>query len=139
MIDTIPPDSYVLMLELQLRKILDKMPPGWPEKTVTLEIVNREVRSLLRVCPLGQYEELPPEAPLSLDLTPCQRQTLKAIYEEYARTGKRLQGTEVRLVMKAAGIHWSSSSVNIALAELVAQGLLSNHRDKRGYGPPDAD
>lgn len=39
----------------------------------------------------------------------------------------------------AAGHKWSASTINIALANLVAAGHLVNDNDKRGYGVPGGD
>jgi hypothetical protein len=65
------------------------------------------------------------------------KEILDVVRQQITDLGRRITGAEVRTALQAVGHRWSGSTVNTALADLVADGLLVNANDKRGYGLPE--
>lgn len=128
--------------EAALIKLLHKLPLGWPPTGVVT--VRIELSGTVALLKLGSASDIAasergPDPLIHRDRPPCQRATLRTVLAEVATRRRRITGAEVLEAMKAAGRSWGMTTINRALAELVADGLLVNEHDGRGYGPPGDD
>lgn len=126
------PDPRRLLVELRLAQLLAELEPGWPRGPLLVEAAAGGRTAALRLGPAGTVAVPAPSDPLS----PCQRDVLAVVRRETARLGRRVRGAEVRAAVRADGHRWGDSTINVALADLTAAGLLLNAGDKRGYGSP---
>jgi len=134
----IPADIAVLSLELELRRLAERFPAGWPKELASIEFETRGIAWQLRAGPPAAVRcpVIPPKGPT---LTACQHQVLRIVRARYQETRRRMVAHEVRAALEATGVSRGRSAVQAALTELVGLDLLVNDNDKRGYGPPDPD
>lgn len=140
--DRIPTDSLELVIEASLIKLLHRLPTGWPSSGVAT--IRAELHGTVAVVKIGSPEaiaasERGPDPLAHRDRSPCQRAVLRVTLAEVGKRGRRVTGDEVKQAMKDSGRTWGETTINRALAELVADGLLANDHDGRGYGRPDDD
>jgi hypothetical protein len=81
---------------------------------------------------VGYPQAKPPKAE-----TECEEDTLAAVTELVERHGRRVTMKEVLAHLAATDRLWGRSTALNALATLVHRGLLTNLRNKKGYGLPE--
>ena len=126
-------------IEARLIEILEAMPPEWLDRPMVFQVNKNGVKACLHI---GKLSDETPAVAVDTHgrkLTRCQRDVVMVLRVESARKGGRVVGAEIRAAMKAAGLQWSASSINVALADLVADGLITNAHDKSGYAPRAAE
>ncbi len=126
-------DRAMLLIEARLLRLLGELPPGWPPTPISVTAVVHGQAAILTLRPVAESGDAK-----SKGRTSCERDVLDAIRVEMERLGRRVLGAEIRSAMRAAGSTWGASTVNRALADLVADGLVVNENDRHGYGLPDA-
>lgn len=126
-------------IEHVLQDLLASLPDGWPDQPLTVQVNRGEVKALLQI---GKLSDEPPALDIEthgIALSPVQTDVLMVVESECQRRGRRVTGAEVRMAVKAAGRHWCATSVNTALADLVASRILNNRRPSHsgpgGYAP----
>jgi hypothetical protein len=131
---TLPHEDLMLLVERNLYRLLAELPPGWPAGTINVDVAGHGTAARLW---LGPPAALPAAQTSGDDLSAREREAFAVVKAEVARLGRRVIGREIQEAMRAKGLRWSASTVNTALADLVARGLLVNDNDKRGYGLTD--
>jgi hypothetical protein len=122
-------DTIHLLVENSLLRLLAALPADTPAMSVAVHL-----NGLAAVVRIG----LPADLSLAANsgrLTPRQTAALEAARTLVDRHGRRVLGSEIQAELKATGAACcGKSTVNGALADLVANGWLVNDNDKRGYG-----
>ena len=70
-------------------------------------------------------------------LRPNERDVYAAAAALCRSLGRRVTAKEVKAELRRRKQEWGNTTVNNALALLVARGLLVNHHDRHGYGVPE--
>lgn len=140
--DRVTHDSLELVIEAHVIKLLAVLPVGWPPAGVSIVRVN--LHGTAAVLRIGSPESIAasergPDPLQHRNRSPCQRHVLAFVLREVGIRGRRLTGAEVKKGLHAEGRDWGDTTIERALAELVADGLLANDHDGRGYGPPELD
>jgi hypothetical protein len=136
-----PPPSAALPallragIEHLLDDILANLPPGAPPAVFVR--TRGGVKVTLHLGPVAPAAA--PTDPHGRPLTRCQQDVLRVARDACTRFGRKVLGAEIRTAVVAAGLKWGTSSINTALADLVAAGMLFNAHDKTGYAPADSE
>jgi hypothetical protein len=134
-----PPAALPTLLRAGIEHLLDdilaNLPPGAPPAVFVR--TRGGVKVTLHLGPVAPAAA--PTDPHGRPLTRCQQDVLRVARDACTRFGRKVLGAEIRTAVKGAGLKWGTSSINTALADLVASGLLFNAHNKTGYAPADSE
>ncbi len=112
------------------------LPPRLPPGSYREEIRHAGYIIIVMVqSALAQSESRPRADPVR-ERTECEQDLITVLKELGATFERRFTRTQIENELACRNILWGATTVGVALAHLVKNGLLINHHDRRGYGLP---